>query len=172
MASRGVNKVIITLYESGSSIPVISKIMNTSKSTIRLVIKEAGKMRTRQEALRLAGKQGKLSSKPNLGRKWSKETKNKMRNAKLGKGAGTSLKPNGYIEITMGENKGKGQHRILMEQHIGRKLNSSEVVHHIDKNRSNNKMNNLELMTRSEHAKHHALENNELRQRNELGRFL
>ena len=172
MASRGVNKVILSLYEQGMSIPLVSKEVNRSMSTIRLIIKDAGLLRTRAESLRLAGKQGRLSNKPNLGRKWSVETRVKMSKAKAGKGSGLSLKPNGYIEVTMGADKGTGEHRVLMEKYIGRKLLSNEVVHHIDNNRSNNEMTNLELMTRSEHARHHALECNEFRQRDGLGRYL
>ena len=51
-----------------------------------------------------------------------------------------SLKPSGYIEITMGENKGRGQHIVLMEESIGRKLFIDECVHHIDNDKSNNEL--------------------------------
>lgn len=47
-------------------------------------------------------------------------------------------------------------HRYLMEQKLGRKLDSNEVVHHMDDNKSNNDIDNLQVMTRSEHAKLHA----------------
>ena len=46
-------------------------------------------------------------------------------------------------------------HRYVMEQKLGRELRSDELVHHIDGNRRNNDPENLELSTRSEHAKHH-----------------
>jgi predicted Zn-ribbon and HTH transcriptional regulator len=46
-------------------------------------------------------------------------------------------------------------HRIIMENHLGRYLESNEIVHHIDKNRSNNILENLELTTAAEHIKHH-----------------
>jgi len=49
------------------------------------------------------------------------------------------------------------EHIMVMSDFIGRKLvTDSEVVHHKDENRLNNDINNLELMTPSEHAKHHA----------------
>jgi len=38
------------------------------------------------------------------------------------------------------------------------KYEAEEVVHHIDHNRSNNELNNLQLMTRSEHTRLHRLE--------------
>ena len=37
------------------------------------------------------------------------------------------------------------EHRYVMEQHIGRYLKPEEVVHHIDKDPSNNDISNLEL---------------------------
>lgn len=48
------------------------------------------------------------------------------------------------------------EHRFIMEQHLNRKLKRNEVVHHIDGNKSNNDINNLQLMTLSEHSKMHA----------------
>ena len=36
-------------------------------------------------------------------------------------------------------------HRIIMENHIGRILNPNEVVHHIDGNKLNNNIENLQL---------------------------
>ena len=38
---------------------------------------------------------------------------------------------------------------------LGRKLTEDEVVHHVDCNTLNNKMENLEVMTKSEHSKLH-----------------
>lgn len=44
----------------------------------------------------------------------------------------------------------------IMEQYIGRKLRRGEVVHHINGNINDNKIENLQLMTISEHMKLHA----------------
>ena len=44
------------------------------------------------------------------------------------------------------------EHRLVMEQHLGRYLTEDEVVHHIDKNPSNNAIENLQLF--SSHSKH------------------
>ena len=46
-------------------------------------------------------------------------------------------------------------YRYLMEQKIGRKLTSDEAVHHINSNHEDNRIENLQLMTRSEHASLH-----------------
>ena len=38
----------------------------------------------------------------------------------------------------------------LMEQHVGRKLENNEVIYHIDGDKYNNNLNNLEIITRAE----------------------
>lgn len=44
------------------------------------------------------------------------------------------------------------QHRLVMEEHLGRYLLPEEIVHHKDGNRSNNKISNLTLFSsQSEH---------------------
>ena len=52
------------------------------------------------------------------------------------------------------------EHRLVMEAHIGRLLRSDEVVHHTDHNRSNNRIENLELMTIPAHHDKHRNSNN------------
>jgi hypothetical protein len=42
-----------------------------------------------------------------------------------------------------------------MEKHVGRPLTSSDIVHHKDENIRNNVIDNLELMTRADHAHIH-----------------
>jgi hypothetical protein len=44
-------------------------------------------------------------------------------------------------------------HRWLMEQHLGRKLTRSEVIHHINGDPHDNRLENLMLLTQSEHMK-------------------
>jgi hypothetical protein len=53
----------------------------------------------------------------------------------------------------------KYEHRIVMEEHLGRELLSTETVHHIDGDRLNNSLENLELvLSHSDHmAEHHML---------------
>jgi len=47
------------------------------------------------------------------------------------------------------------QHRLVMEEHLGRYLDKNEIVHHIDGNKLNNSLDNLEVITRVEHARSH-----------------
>jgi len=48
------------------------------------------------------------------------------------------------------------QHRVIMEKHLGRLLKTDEIVHHKDGNGKNNDIQNLELMSLSQHGKLHA----------------
>jgi len=47
------------------------------------------------------------------------------------------------------------EHRFVMEQHLGRKLLTSELVHHINGDRHDNRITNLQIVSRSEHKKLH-----------------
>ena len=158
-------------YESGMSIPEISEEMGMARSTLYFRLKNAGILRSRVEGIREAAKKGKMSHMKGKKRVFTQEWKDNMSKARTGTGKGYSLKPNGYIEITTGENKGRGQHVVFMEESIGRKLLSSECVHHKDHNKSNNILDNLELMTRSEHMRLHGKENIINRERDSLGRL-
>lgn len=47
------------------------------------------------------------------------------------------------------------EHRVVMEEFLGRYLSKSEVVHHKDGNKHNNDITNLEIMSVSDHASLH-----------------
>lgn len=61
----------------------------------------------------------------------------------------------GYRVIYSSDGRRILEHRWVMEQHIGRRLTSKEHIHHIDGDRSNNNIGNLEILTRSQHFKKH-----------------
>lgn len=61
----------------------------------------------------------------------------------------------GYVNIRI---PGQGyilEHRLVMEQHLGRPLLPTEHVHHRDGNRSNNDIANLQIVSRGEHTSLH-----------------
>ena len=53
---------------------------------------------------------------------------------------------NGYV----------GEHRLVLENKIGRYLKQNEVAHHINENKFDNRPENIELMTFEEHSSYHA----------------
>lgn len=66
-------------------------------------------------------------------------------------------------ESLRGRGEGKGytkvngahEHRTVAEQILGRPLEPGEIVHHIDGNKLNNDLKNLQIMTQSEHIREH-----------------
>lgn len=56
-----------------------------------------------------------------------------------------SISPSGYRMMSVGEGRKSGEHRLVMERLIGRKLLDDETVHHRNGDRSDNREENLEL---------------------------
>jgi hypothetical protein len=50
------------------------------------------------------------------------------------------------------------EHRAIIENHIKRVLNPKEVVHHKNGNTKDNRLENLELLSRKEHSRMHQLQ--------------
>lgn len=64
----------------------------------------------------------------------------------------------GYlVKYTDGTQKSVLQHREIMEKHLGRELLSSEIVHHKNKDKEDNRIENLEVTSKSFHAVIHAV---------------
>lgn len=57
-----------------------------------------------------------------------------------------------YIRIN---GKDVGEHILVAEKKIGRRLKPDEVVHHVNGNKTDNRPENLQVMTNSEHVKLH-----------------
>jgi len=73
---------------------------------------------------------------------------------------GKKHRPDGYIRVLNPQHpycEKDGyilEHRLIMEKHLGRYLKHEEVVHHKDRNPSNNKYSNLILFkNQAEHAR-------------------
>lgn len=153
----------------------VASALSLTLSSARKAILESGvTLRSRSEALKMIGWKISARSKNAPHGPMREETKQKISAAfslREWKFSGVSKKPNGYIEITRGSDKGRPLHRVIMERQIGRALTRDECVHHIDGDRANNDLSNLQLMTRKEHASLHAKENAPKRKRAKNGQL-
>lgn len=98
----------------------------------------------------------------------TEETKKKISEAKKIKGIGHKKKrKDGYISIYFPDHPKSNkegyimEHDLIMECFIGRWLNDNEVVHHKNHIRNDNRIENLQLMTKQEHARLHMIERHE-----------
>ena len=61
----------------------------------------------------------------------------------------------GYKQIIV-NGKNKYEHRLVMEDKLGRPLLHKEIVHHKNEDKKDNSPENLELTNNKSHGKHHA----------------
>lgn len=71
-------------------------------------------------------------------------------------GEGWLIDKDGYRQIKL-NNKFYREHRVIMEDYLQRKLLRSEAVHHINGNKIDNRIENLQLISFSEHRKLHSI---------------
>jgi hypothetical protein len=61
----------------------------------------------------------------------------------------------GYKKIKLKDGTTRDEHRLVMEQHLGRRLERWEHVHHKNEDKRDNRLENLELTSLSDHSRHH-----------------
>lgn len=69
-------------------------------------------------------------------------------------GTARRIDSNGYVVVSdyKGRKGGALEHRVVMMEHLGRELLRHESVHHINGDRSDNRLENLELWSSSQPA--------------------
>lgn len=50
------------------------------------------------------------------------------------------------------------EHRLIVEEHLGRYLTDEEEVHHINHNKQDNRISNLQVLTKKEHRRIHLID--------------
>lgn len=68
---------------------------------------------------------------------------------------GRFIDEKGYVRIYIGNKQYKTEHRVVVEQYLGRTLAKDEHVHHKNGYRNDNRLENLEILSRQEHGKLH-----------------
>ena len=130
---------IYDLFESGAMISEIAKKVGTNRETIRQYLLK-----------RYTPKQKRAIVRKNI--KWLKG-----KDSPNWKG-GREVTKDGYIVLWLSRKEKILEHRKVMEDHLGRKLFRHEVVHHINGNNADNRLENLELTTFGEDIRRHNLE--------------
>ena len=108
--------------------------------------------------------------KANTGKKFSEERKRHISEAKFKGGIGfKKIRSDGYVAIHFPEHPRANkdgmimEHILVMECVLGRRLKEDEIVHHINHNRADNRVKNLQVMTKHEHMSMHMRERHKKR---------
>lgn len=134
---RQINQ-IYELFESGSMISEIVAKLDTNRETVRQYLLKKYTPKQKRSIVRKNIRWLKGQDSPN----WK---------------GGREITKDGYVCLWLSRNEKILEHRKVMEEHLGRRLYRSEVVHHINGNNADNRLANLQLTTFSEDIRQHNL---------------
>jgi len=154
-------------YDNGMTTYQLGKKYNVHPTTIGNNIKQFNVLRIPGKYIR-SDNQKRMISLANKGRKRTPEHLKIIKNilSKFNQAGNKNIQwkggiaddGRGYKLIYLSPRKYKLEHRLVIEKQIGRELHSWEIIHHINENRSDNRIENLRIVTRTEHRKLHKKE--------------
>jgi len=65
------------------------------------------------------------------------------------------VRKDGYVAIKTGIRSYQLEHRVIAEKALGRQLASDEQVHHLNGNKQDNRIENLQVLTNADHQRLH-----------------
>src|SRR3990167_8622813 len=134
---RKVNQ-IYDLFEGGAMISEIVKAVGTNRESVRQYLLRKYTPKQKRTIVKKNFRQPKGQDSPS----WK---------------GGREVTKEGYISLWLSRRETILEHRKIMQDHLGRKLEKFEVVHHINGNNADNRIENLELTTYSEDIRRHQL---------------
>jgi len=162
------------MYQEGLSTVAIAKQVGLSKGAVHSILRCRGvKLRGYSEGIKAMypdGRKGELASNWRGGRRMQRTTQRKYHNGILQVAIADKTKlnrkgdsaghwkggrwrlPQGYIYIYKPDHPHATkagyvmEHRLLMEEHLGRVLDPKEIVHHLNGIKDDNRIENLLLM--------------------------